>query len=99
MDREEAVRQFIGDRPAAGELQEWRETLERRVRSLERDRARGGPDAASLGKEIDQLTRQLAALREEEAITRFVEDSVRVTLAMGAAYEAADEFHGLDSEE
>jgi hypothetical protein len=84
MNEEEAVRQFLGERPGAGELAEWRETLETRLRHLEAERERaGGGAAAALNAKIQQLRRQIEALREEEAITQFVEDSVRVTLAMG----------------
>jgi phage shock protein A len=89
MNEDEAVRQFLGDRPAANELQDWRMTLEQRLRSLEADRDRMGATAA-IDTKIAQLKKQIGALAQEEAVTQFVEDSVRVTLAMGAASDGTD---------
>ena len=43
--------------------------------------------AASLKSRLTELERQIAALEQEELITEFVEDSVRVTLAMGSVSE------------
>lgn len=92
MNEEETIRQFLGDRPEAGQLREWRETLETRLRRMVEEQ-KGAPAAiaASMEGKIAQLRRQVEALREEEAITQFVEDSVRVTLAMGAATEGMDD--------
>jgi len=92
MNEEETIRQFLGDRPEAGQLREWRETLEARLgRMIEEQKGAPAAVAASLEGKIAQLRRQVEALREEEAITQFVEDSVRVTLAMGAATEGMDD--------
>jgi len=90
MDEADAIRDFLGDRPEAQQLREWRETLERRLTSLQAEQRRGAP-LPGLPKQIEQLKRQISALREEEAITEFVEDSVRVTLAMGALDAGMDE--------
>jgi polyhydroxyalkanoate synthesis regulator phasin len=91
MDNDEAVRDFLGDRPEAEQLRAWRVTLEQRLRSLEQDLEKSGTaPLPALKTKIEQLKRQVAALREEEAITQFVEDSVRVTLAMGTASEGPD---------
>lgn len=98
MNEEQAVRDFLGDRPGADELTEWRSTLEARLQKLEAERDKGGTPDARLVQKIAQLRKQIAALRQEEAITLFVEDSVRVTLAMGATAEAA-EFDGVPEEE
>jgi hypothetical protein len=93
MNEEEAIRQFLGDRPEAEQLREWRETLEHRLEALEKDRQRASADVApAMDAKITQLKRQIAALLEEEAITQFVQDSVRVTLAMGAASEGMEEY-------
>jgi polyhydroxyalkanoate synthesis regulator phasin len=92
MDQEETIRDFLGERPRAAQLSEWRETLERRLEALLRERERvtdGVP--ASLDGRIAQLERQVAALREEEAVTQFVEDSVRVTLTLGEITGRVDE--------
>ena len=92
MHEERAIKEFLGERPGAEELEDWRRTLEQRLESLEAELKKTGAGAAPvLQNKIAQLRRQIAALAEEEAVTRFVEDSVRVTLAMGAAYEAAGE--------
>ena len=92
MNEDETIREFLGERPAAAELRGWRDALERRLEALEGDRTRTtGPAAASLESKIAQLKRQITALQEEEAITQFVEDSVRVTLAMGAVSQGMDD--------
>jgi hypothetical protein len=97
-NEEEAVRDFLGDRPGADELTEWRSTLEARLKSLEAERDKGGAPEPRLVQKIAQLKKQIAALRQEEAITEFVEDSVRATLAMGVTGSAA-EYDGATAEE
>jgi hypothetical protein len=88
MSEEEAIRDFLGDRPGHSELVEWRSTLEARLATLEQDcAAAGSSPSPAMTRQLNQLRRQIAALRQEEAITEFVEDSVRVTLAMGAIVE------------
>ena len=84
MDQEEAIRDFLGDRPRADEISEWKAALEQRLQALQRERERADAASPSLVAKIEQLKRQIAALDQEHAITEFVEDSVRVTLAMGA---------------
>jgi hypothetical protein len=91
MDDTQAIREFLGDRPEAEQLREWRQTLEHRLASLQAERRRAGEVPAALAKQIEQLKRQIGVLREEEAITGFVEDSVRVTLAMGSIEAGLDE--------
>ncbi len=91
MDQEQAIEEFLGERPRAAELTNWREILERRLAALKAERQRLGATAA-LDHQVAQLERQVAALREEEAVTAFVEDSVRVTLAMGELAGRMDEF-------
>jgi hypothetical protein len=92
MEEHQAIERFLGDRPGSDQLREWRSTLEQRLKALEEERSRlaDGP-ARALEPKIAQLRKQVAALSEEEAITQFVEDSVRVTLAMGAAAEGMDD--------
>jgi len=91
MNEEQAIREFLGDRPSAAQLADWRTTLEQRLQALVEERQRIGA-TASLDTRVSQLQRQIAALSEEEAVTRFVEDSVRVTLAMGAGTDGMDKF-------
>ena len=92
MDEERILRDFLGDHPDAAQLREWIGTLRDRLARLteEARRASGEPPAA-LEAQIKKLKRQIAALEEEAAITQFVQDSVRVTLAMGAASEGGGE--------
>lgn len=90
MQPEEAVREFMGDRPGADELTEWRTTLEDRLKKLEAERDKGDKASSSLTSKIAQLKKQIAALRQEEAITQFVEDSVRATLRMGSVAEGME---------
>jgi hypothetical protein len=91
MDESEAIRDFLGDRPEANQLRDWRETLERRLASLQAEQKKGVPLPPALTRQLEQLKRQITALREEEAITEFVEDSVRVTLHMGALDSGLDQ--------
>ena len=91
MHEQEAIQDFLGERPGAAELRDWLSTLEHRLTALEEERRTARPEsAAGLDKKLAQLRKQVAALREEAAITQFVEDSVRVTLAMGASADVGD---------
>lgn len=91
MNQEEAIRQFLGDRPEAAQLREWCAALEHRLEGMRRERA-AHPAAGALDAQIAQIERHLAALREEKAVTEFVEDSVRVTLAMGTIQDGIAEY-------
>ncbi|MBI3909501.1 MAG: hypothetical protein HY320_01040 [Armatimonadetes bacterium] len=92
MSEEHAIREFLQGRPTSQELRQWRETLEQRVRALRAEMAQAEPEAReALARRLAQLKKGIAGLREEEEITRFVEDSVRVTLAMGAAADLSGE--------
>jgi hypothetical protein len=68
---EEILDEFLAGSPRASTWGELRQALEQRLIDA---RERG--DTAR----IELLQQQVAALAQEEAITRFVEDSVRVTL-------------------
>jgi hypothetical protein len=85
MDEERAIEQFLGDRPRADDLARMRQTLLDRRRRLAAEQEDAGPEArAALQSRMSVLDQQIAALEQEELITRFVEDSVRVTLTMGS---------------
>jgi len=85
MEDERVLREFMGDRPDAEQLGDWAATLRDRLARLKEEAQRAAPDeAAALAPKIRRLQEQITALDEEAAITQFVEDSVRVTLAMGA---------------
>jgi len=88
MDEQAAIDQFLGDKPSSAQLRQWRETLLIRVRRLRRELKEAEPlQAASLRARLAEMERQIAALEQDEMITEFVEDSVRVTLAMGGLAE------------
>jgi len=88
MDEQAAIDQFLGDKPSSAQLREWRETLLTRLRRLRRELREAEPDqAVSLRARLAEMKRQIAVLEQEEMITEFVEDSVRVTLAMGGLAE------------
>ena len=84
----------MGDRPRSGQLAEWAATLRARLAKMQEAAKQSdseGSSAPALQNELTRLQQQIAALEQEAAITQFVEDSVRVTLAMGAVAEGAGE--------
>jgi len=92
MEEEQAIQQFLGDQPRAEEWAEMRRTLLDRLKRLTEERDALPPDQrAPLDARLKSLREQVAALEREELITRFVEDSVRVTLAMGSAIDESPE--------
>jgi hypothetical protein len=94
MDEERAIREFMGDRPRSEELVNWAAALRARLAKLKEAAKRAeaeGSSAPAPQNELARLQQQIAALEQEAAITQFVEDSVRVTLAMGAVAEGAGE--------
>src|SRR5437867_11641004 len=87
-EEQAAIEHFLGDQPTSAQYRQWRETLQERARRLRRDLHEADPrQAAALRARLAEMERQIAALEQEELITEFVEDSVRVTLAMGSVAE------------
>lgn len=82
MEEQQVISEFLGERPRADELREWRSLIGGRIRQLETALQR--EPNARLERELRGLRQQVAALQREEAITGFVEDSVKVTLRLGA---------------
>lgn len=82
LDEEQVIDEFLGENPRARELRLMRAALEQRQAMFQRERERSASEQErhSLNHKIAELTQQIAALRQEEAITTFVESSVRVTL-------------------
>jgi hypothetical protein len=66
---------FFEGAPRAQTWSELRQALESRL------------DAAQTDKERATLRQQIAALAQEEAITHFIEDSIRVTVARPSSNE------------
>lgn len=81
-NEDEVIEEVLGENPRARELRLMRAALEQRWANVRREQQRSVEERerAQLGARLKELETQIAALRQEEAITTFVEDSVRVTL-------------------
>ncbi len=81
-DEEQIVDEFMGGNTRARELRMMRAALEHRHEMVQRDFERAKTDAEQLPlrSKLRELTRQIAALKQEESISEFVETSVKVTL-------------------
>ena len=81
-DAEQAIDDILGENPRSRDLRLMRFALEQRHHAFRRDKlqAKTDKDRAGLTAKISELEKQIAALKQEEAITTFVEDSVRVTI-------------------
>lgn len=77
----DAVREFLGDSAPASELRLWREALQQRLNRLRTEAAQDPQTRESLRLKIDHLEKQVRALMEEEAISGFVEETVRASVA------------------
>ena len=84
-DTDSIIEEFLDGAPRA---ETWSKLHEALALRLEAARREGDTP------QIEQLKQQVAALAQEEAITRFVEDSVRVTLVRprGGEFDFDDEF-------
>ena len=81
-NEDEVIDEVLGENPRARELRLMRTALEQRRAAFQRDRdqASDPQEQARLDARIAEMDKQIDVLRREEAITTFVEDSVRVTL-------------------
>lgn len=98
MDQDRTIEDFLEGQPRAQVWRELRETLADRLGDAlaERDALpEDDPARAALDRRVRQLRAQVAALAQEEAVTQFVEDSVRASLSR-PAHTLAD---GEDDEE
>lgn len=79
---DQAIADVLGENPRARELEGMRIALQQRRDAMRRDYKQTTDKAAQtrLQAKIQELNKQIAALRQEEQITQFVENSVRVTL-------------------
>ena len=77
---DDAVRNFLGDRESAQELRQLREALQDRLRKLRAEAAREPESAEALAPRIENVKDQIRVLMDEEAITGFVEDTVRAAV-------------------
>lgn len=82
LDEEAAVDMFLGESPRATELRLLRQTLENRRRTFrkELEATTGEKERERLEAKIKEMGKQIKILGEEEAISEFVERTVRVAL-------------------
>jgi transposase-like protein len=84
-EEQATVEQFLGANPSSAQLRQWRKTLSARAGRLRQELKAASPEQApALRARLAEMNRQIAALEQEEMISEFVEDEVRVTLAMGS---------------
>lgn len=82
--REEVIEDFLDGQPRAETWREYKEALSSRLKYALADLKASlpdSPDRAALEEKVAELREQVAALAQEEAITQFVEDSVRSSLS------------------
>lgn len=84
-DEEEIIDEFMGDNGRASQWRALRESLQDRLRALKAERASATlPEAISaLDRRIAQIAQQVSVLETEEAVSQFVEDSVRAAIRGG----------------
>ena len=82
LDEDQIIEKFLGENPRAGDVRSMRIALEERRRTMKREReqAKDDKERASFAAKISELNKQIRVMKEEEAITQFVESSVRLTL-------------------
>ncbi len=81
--RDEVIEDFLEGQPRAERWREYRLALTTRLDAAKEKHAattEGTADRAELDERIKELREQIRVLAEEEAITQFVEDSVRSSL-------------------
>ena len=91
VDDESVIESFLEGRPRADQLGHWAASLQQRLATVREEASRSGDTTPRTSARIKELQRQIAALSQEMAITEFVEDSVRVTLAMGSVADVGGE--------
>jgi len=77
---EQLIEQVLEEHPRAEQWRQWREALEERLEKLLELKAKGIVEYPNLDERIEELKRYIAVLREEEIITEFVEQQVRMVV-------------------
>ena len=77
---EQLIEQVLEGHPRAEQWRQWREALEERLEKLLELKAKGIVEYPNLDERIEELKRYIALLREEEIITEFVEQQVRMVV-------------------
>ena len=83
VDEDQVIDEFLGEKPRALDLRLMRSTLQERRARIRSEREKTKPDSdenTKMTHQIKELTKQINALMQEEGITEFVENSVRMTL-------------------
>jgi hypothetical protein len=81
-DAESAIDSVLGDNPRAIELHQLITALTQRRSAVlkEADKSNSAAERIKLEAKLAEMDMQIKVLREEEAITTFVENSVRATI-------------------
>ncbi len=100
---EQVIEEFFEEQPRASELRQIREALQERRLLLRNDYDTSNDPKyrASLHSKLKELSIQIAAVREEEAISSFVEGTIRATLSKPPSildYLTAEEREFLEDE-
>ncbi len=77
---EQLIEQVLEGHPRAEQWRQWREALEERLEKLLELKAKGIIEYPDIDQRIEELKRYIAVLREEEIITEFVEQQVRMVI-------------------
>ena len=92
MNPDDVIDEFTGGGPRADEWREMRRALAGRQAGLSREREDTDDPVrrAALEKELAAIAKQLKTLETEEVVARFVEDSIKASLARAPSW-AEDE--------
>ncbi len=77
---ERLIEEVLEGHPRAEQWRQWREALEERLQKLLALKEKGICEYEDLEERIEELKRYIAVLREEEIITEFVEQQVRMVV-------------------
>jgi hypothetical protein len=93
---ERLLDEVLEGQPRAEQWRQWREALEERLNKLLELKAKGINEFPDLDERIEELRRYIAVLREEEILTEFVEQQVRMVLGKARLkQQLGDEWEGL----
>ena len=89
VSEDDLIDEALGENTRARELRLFRNALESRQAGMQRELEKSTTDAerAAYAKKIADIKKQIETLRREEAISEFVEDSVRLTVMRSAIEE------------
>ncbi|MGQ9462703.1 MAG: hypothetical protein ACUVTP_08085 [Candidatus Fervidibacter sp.] len=77
---ERLIEQVLEGHPRAYQWRQWREALEERLEKLLELKRKGFTEYPDLDERIEELKSYIAVLREEETVTEFVEQQVRMVI-------------------